>query len=155
MKAIVSVVLVVVYAAFSERALAQTYTPGELRATAIVAGAQDRADAIRRQLDAPTLTPRPTLAPTDTPVPTNTSTPSPAPTETTKPTTPAPMDAPTATVVVIVQIVQTIQVTVQAEPSAQRDSSTLDWVYLIIRVAAAIAGMLIVLWAVSKIRRNA
>lgn len=112
-----SVVLCVllVYAAFSERALAQTYTPGELRATAIVAGAQDRADAIRRRLDAPTLTPRPTLTATDTPAPTNTSTPSPAPTETTKPTTPAPMDAPTAT-----QVVATI--TLMSAPTAQTEA---------------------------------
>lgn len=109
-----SVVLcaLLVYAAFSEHVLAQTFTPGELRATAIVAGAQDRADAIRRQLDAPTLTPRPTLTATDTPSPTNTSTPSPVPTETTKPTTPAPMNAPTST-----QVVATI--TLMSAPTAQ------------------------------------
>lgn len=79
--------------AFPQRASAQTLTPGELRATAVVAGAQDRADAIRRRLDAPTSTPRPTLIPTDTPAPTNTNTPTVAPTTT---TAPAPTSTPTA-----------------------------------------------------------
>lgn len=72
--------------AFPQRASAQTLTPGELRATAVVAGAQDRADAIRRRLDAPTSTPRPTLTPTGTPAPTNTNT----------TTAPAPTSPPTA-----------------------------------------------------------
>ena len=53
----------------------QTFTPGELRATAVMANAQVSADAQRRRIDAPTSTPRPTLTPTDTPAPTNTRTP--------------------------------------------------------------------------------
>jgi len=78
MKFSVVVCALVVCLAFAGRVCAQTYTPGELRATAIVTNAQVTADAQRRRVDAPTATPLPPTA-TSTPTvpPTLTSTPSP------------------------------------------------------------------------------
>lgn len=66
----------VVCVAFAGRVCAQTYTPGELAATAEVAKAQARADEIRRRMDAPTRTPVPTAIPTQTPTPTESPLPS-------------------------------------------------------------------------------
>jgi len=81
MKFSVVVCSLIVCVAFAGRVCAQTYTPGELAATAEVAKAQARADELRRRIDAPTRTPVPTVAPTETPTPTET----PLPTETSTP----------------------------------------------------------------------
>lgn len=103
MKLFVVACAVLVCSAFTQRVSAQTYTPGELRATAIVANAQVTADAQRRRLDAPTLTPRPTLIPSETSMPTSTEMLQPTATETLIPPTAtqtsiAPMIVPTTIV---------------------------------------------------------
>lgn len=91
MKLSVVVCALVVCVAFAGRVCAQTYTPGELAATAEVARAQARADELRRRIDAPTRTPVPTVTPvptaipTETPLPTATSTPTVQPTMTSTP----------------------------------------------------------------------
>ena len=86
MKISAIVCVLIVCATFAGRVSAQTYTPGELRATAIMANAQVIADAQRRRTDAPTSTPRPTPTETETPEPTATRTPTGMPTETATPT---------------------------------------------------------------------
>lgn len=77
----------IVCVAFAGHVCAQTYTPGELAATAEVAKAQARADELRRRIDAPTATP----VPTRTPVPTVTPTETPSPIPTSTPTVPPTM----------------------------------------------------------------
>lgn len=86
-----AVCALIVCLAFAGRVCAQTYTPGELAATSVVAEAQEKADAIRRRIDAPTRTPIPTATlvptaiPTETPLPPATSTPTVPPTLTSAP----------------------------------------------------------------------
>lgn len=98
--ALVAVVLAVTYlVSGGESVLAQTPSPGELAATRIVANAQEKADAARRKIDAPTATLLPTRTPTEIPTATDipTSTPLPA----------IPTDVPTITIqrVVVTEVV--------------------------------------------------
>ena len=151
MKTIVFVVLVAlaVCVTFANRASAQTFTPGELRATAVMANAQVSADAQRRRIDAPTSTPRPTLTPTDTPAPTNTRTPSPVPTETTSPTTPAPANAPTSTQAVAT-IARMSAPTAQAE-APKRGADVGQAALILVLGVVAIAGLAFLYrWIVGK-----
>lgn len=120
MKLVAALCAILVCASFAGRVRAQTYTPGELRATKVVADAQDRADAIRRRMDAPTLTPVPTPTETETPLPTATPTPTLAPIAT---KTVAP--SATNTQIVVIQTIQiTVQVTIQTAPEKKADGAS-------------------------------
>lgn len=115
MKLSVVVYALVVCLAFAGRVCAQTYTPGELAATRVVADAQARADALRRRIDAPTATPVPTELPTE------------IPTATAATSTPLPPMPSVVTVIVIQQVQPTTAPTAISQTAApiptQRDNS--------------------------------
>jgi len=137
------VVLLLVALLFAQPVQAQTFTPGELAATVEVAKAQERADALRRRLDAPTSTPRPTLTPTNTPTetPTRTLTPSPSPSVTPSPTgTPQPV--PTITVVA----------TIGQDGQVQIVDGGSIW-NLVWRVTLGIVAFVVFAWAMARVRK--
>lgn len=131
----------VVSVVFAGRVCAQTFTPGELRATAVMADAQVTADALRRRVDAPTLTPRPTLTPTDTPAPTSTATVWPTATDTPAPLpTATPTMASTSTSVAMAAPVATPKPTPTVAQSSDRTATYL--------MAAVVVGLVVVaVWA--------
>lgn len=137
MKLVAALCAILVCGALAECVRAQTYTPGELRATKVVADAQDRADAIRRRLDAPTLTPVPTRTPTETPTPTATSTPTAQPIATTT-------SVPSATGTPIVVAVQATARATPATAPPKRDPMTIVGIVIMfgILIGAGVAVFL-------------
>jgi cytoskeletal protein RodZ len=133
------VVLLLAVLLLAQPVQAQTLTPGQFAATSVVANAQEKADAIRRRLDAPTSTPRPTLTPTNTPTETPTRTPipsvTPRPTETQRPTqTVAP--------------VATVTKDVPTQPVGDVSAWNLIW-----RVTLGTVAFVVFAWAMARVRK--